>query len=96
LDVSALAGWLALRAVDQQSKKLEQIEAERAGRASPPPASPIVPVRPPSASAAPPTAPKAAAPLPAPLEIKPAPRPAAPQRPASSLSDRDRFFNSQR
>jgi large subunit ribosomal protein L24 len=93
LDVSALAGWLALRAVEQQSKKLEQIEAERA-RTAPP--TPVPAVSPPSASAAPP---KAAAPLPPPLEIKPAPRPAASPRPAPSVPERDRFFdqfNSQR
>jgi large subunit ribosomal protein L24 len=97
IDISALAGWLALRAVDQQSKKLEQIEAERSGRTLPP-ASPVLPAHVPSASSAPPAAPKAAAPLPPPLEIKPVPRaaPAMPQRPSSSLTDRDRFFNLQR
>ncbi len=84
LDVSALAGWLALRAVDQQSKKLEAIEAERASRA----AAPLVV---PSVTAAPP-APKAVAPLPPPLEIKPVPKPAAP-RAASPTTERDRFFN---
>jgi large subunit ribosomal protein L24 len=98
IDVSALAGWLALRAVDQQSKKLEQIEAERSGRApAPATVSPVTaPVAPPASSA-----PKAVAPLPPPLEIKPAPRAAAParsdnMRPDPSLTDRDRFFNSQR
>lgn len=93
IDVSALAGWLALRAVDQQSKKLEQIEAERAGRPVPPAVAPL-----PSTSAATPApARKPIAPLPPPLEIKPAPRPAQPPQAAPpSLSERDRFFNSQR
>ncbi len=92
-DVSALAGWLALRAVDQQSKKLEQMEAERAGRTPLPQT--VVPVPSPAASAVVP-APKPIAPLPAPLEIKPAPRAAVPARPDSGLSERDRFFKSQR
>jgi large subunit ribosomal protein L24 len=99
IDVSALAGWLALRAVDQQSKKLEQIEAERTGRAVPRP-SPV------TTPAAPTPIPNTVAPLPAPLEIKPAPRAAAPlrqeparqepMRPDPQMTDRDRFFNSQR
>jgi len=91
LDVSALAGWLALRAVEQQSKRLEQIEAERSGRAgvSLPSTSAIAP----PAGAAP-----RAAPLPPPVDIKPAPKPAPAPR-AGGLSERDRFFdqfNSQR
>jgi len=37
IDVASLAGWLALRAVDQQSKKLEAIEQGRgAAREAPP------------------------------------------------------------
>jgi large subunit ribosomal protein L24 len=106
LDVSTLAGWLALRAVEQQSKKLEQLEAERARPAPPLPAPPLFPASPPapaaspSASAAPPSPAPRVAPLPPPVDIKPAPRPAAIPRPAPpSMSERDRFFdqfNSQR
>jgi large subunit ribosomal protein L24 len=103
LDVSTLAGWLALRSVEQQSKKLEQLEAERARPAQPMPAAPSPPpVHPsaaPSASAVPPPAPRAA-PLPPPVEIRPAPRPATiPRSAPPSMSERDRFFdqfNSQR
>jgi large subunit ribosomal protein L24 len=103
LDVSALAGWLALRAVEQQSKKLEQIEAERARGALTAPAAPSpvppAPVPSPSASAASPAVPRAA-PLPPPVDIRPVPRPATIPRPAPpSTSERDRFFdqfNSQR
>jgi hypothetical protein len=40
IDVAALAGWLALRAVDQQSKKLEAIEQ---GRGAVREASPSIP-----------------------------------------------------
>ena len=32
IDVAALSSWLALRAVEQQSKKLEALEGRRAGR----------------------------------------------------------------
>jgi large subunit ribosomal protein L24 len=90
LDVSALAGWLALRGVEQQSKRLEQIEAERSGRTATTP----------SASAVAPPVPAAprAAPLPPPVDIRSAPKPAAPSR-AGGLTERDRFLdqlNSQR
>jgi large subunit ribosomal protein L24 len=99
LDVSTLAGWLALRAVEQQSKKLEQLEAERARPAPPLPAAPLFPASPPPASAASPSAAvpppaRRAAPLPPPVDIKPAPRPATIPRPAApALSERDRFFD---
>jgi large subunit ribosomal protein L24 len=98
LDVSALAGWLALRAVEQQSKKLEQIEAERARPAPQPPVQSVPQSSPVSVVPQAPT-PKTAAPLPPPLEIKPAPRPAVVPRPAPSVSERDRLLdqlNSQR
>lgn len=100
LDVSTLAGWLALRAVEQQSKKLEQLEAERSRPAPQLPAAspPALPTASPSASALPPA--QRAAPLPPAVDIKPAPRPATMPRTApSSVSERDRFFdqfNSQR
>jgi large subunit ribosomal protein L24 len=92
-DVSTLTGWLALRAVEQQSKRLEQIEAERSGRMPP------LSVSSSSASAAPAAGPgQKAAPLPPPINIKPAPKPAPAPR-ASGLSEHDRYldpFNSQR
>lgn len=49
IDVASLAGWLALRAVDQQSKKLEAIERGRgAVRAAPPsiPETDVIPDQP--------------------------------------------------
>lgn len=48
IDVSALAGWLTLRAVEHQAKRLREIERERAAR---PPASPQP--APPESAAAP-------------------------------------------
>jgi len=88
IDVAALASWLALRAVEQQSKKLDVLE----GRTPAPPAQPAAA----TPSASDPTAakgpgaakPKAAAspasaerlsPLPAPIDIHPAPTPRAPR-----------------
>lgn len=83
IDVAALTGWLALRAVEQQSKKLEAIE-----RGDPPPITHSVPpaarmpvpdVLPERLSILPRTRPAAsvaapaAAPLPPPVDIKPAP-----------------------
>jgi large subunit ribosomal protein L24 len=47
IDVSALTGWLTLRAVDQQAKKLEAIER---ARSQPAPSSPPVPQKPRSAA----------------------------------------------
>jgi large subunit ribosomal protein L24 len=86
VEVAALTGWLALRAVEQQSKKLEAIE--RGGvppvtssvpvpAVAPPPAalperSPVLPRTRPAAEARPQAAPLAA-PLPPPVDIKPAP-----------------------
>ncbi len=74
-DVAALSSWLALRAVDDQSKKLDLLE----GRVSPPtaPAVPIVPV---TAPAAEPAQPKASEP-----EV-PRPRPTLRTSPATSIA----------
>jgi large subunit ribosomal protein L24 len=85
IDVAALASWLALRAVEQQSKKLDVLE----GRAPPPPAQPAAvntqtePAAPNASSAA---KPKPAAPtaesvqaLPPAIDIRPAPKPRAPR-----------------
>lgn len=79
IDVAALTGWLALRAVEQQSKKLEAIE-----RGGVPPVTSSVPplsespqmTLPERSPVLPPTRPAAelrAAPLPPPVDIKPAP-----------------------
>jgi large subunit ribosomal protein L24 len=87
VEVAALTGWLALRAVEQQSKKLEAIErggvppvtssvpAPPAAAAPPaglPERAPVMPRTRPSAEARPSAAPLAA-PLPPPVDIKPAP-----------------------
>jgi large subunit ribosomal protein L24 len=79
IDVAALTGWLALRAVEQQSKKLEAIE-----RSGVPPVTSSVPplsvspqmTLPEQSPVLPRTRPAAelrAAPLPPPVDIKPAP-----------------------
>ena len=78
LDVSSLAGWLALRSVEQQSKKLEAIErGTLPALQAPPPArrrfTPTPPAQRPAAIAperkTPPR--EQAAPLPPPIDIKP-------------------------
>jgi hypothetical protein len=78
LDVTTLASWLALRAVEQQSKKLDVLE----GRESPVAAAPSAPPSsPPAASTA---APAAAAPAAAPAAAAPVvPVAAAPAPPVS-------------
>ena len=65
IDVSGLMGWLTLRSVEQQSKKIEAIEAARA--AEPPPLEnvPLPPSSPPASDRA--------EPLPPPIEVVPAP-----------------------
>jgi large subunit ribosomal protein L24 len=66
VDVSALTSWLTLRAIERQSKKLEEIEA------APAPA--------PAPAVAPPTQP--APTVPPPVAEKPAPAPHRPAKPA--------------
>jgi len=77
IDVAALASWLALRAVEQQSKKLDVLE----GRAPVPPPAPTAVNAPTSASKPKPATPAAerAQPLPPPIDIRPAPTPRAPR-----------------
>ena len=77
IDVAALASWLALRAVEQQSKKLDVLE----GRAPVPPPAPAAVNAPTSAAKPKPAAPAAerAQPLPPPIDIRPAPTPRAPR-----------------
>jgi hypothetical protein len=78
IDVAALTSWLALRAVEQQSKKLDVLE----GRA---PVPPPVPAAVNSTSAPKPKSVAPAAeglqPLPAPIDIRPAPTPRVPRAP---------------
>ena len=84
-EVAALASWLALRAVEQQSKKLDVLE----GRAPPVQPAATAPSGDPTAAKAPsaakpkPAAPPAAAerlsPLPAPIDVHPAATPRAPR-----------------
>lgn len=75
IDVASLAGWLALRAVDQQSKKLEAIEQGRGAIRDAPSSIPdneIIPDQP----------------VPAPGTVLPRPRvklPDPPQKPAATL-----------
>jgi len=74
VDVSALTGWLTLRAIENQSKQLKQIEA----------AQPIAPVPPPKPKAIP--SPQQAPALPAPVDIKPLPIvPQRAKRPEASV-----------
>jgi hypothetical protein len=100
VDVSALAGWLTIRRIDQQAKKLEALEAaqreqeaarERAARARPvspaPAAASAPPIQPAEPSvAAPVTAPAPAAPVRRPLHEAARPAPAKPAAPAAVRS----------
>jgi len=80
IDVAALTSWLALRAVEQQSKKLDVLE----GRAPVPPPVPAA-VNATSAPKPTPAAPAAEGlqPLPPPIDIRPAPAPRVPRAPRS-------------
>ena len=73
IDVALLTSWLALRAVEQQSKKLDLLEE----RASPPQIAPTVPEAPAQAALPELPAPGAAAPAPARTEPEPRARPIA-------------------
>ena len=91
VDVSALTGWLTLRAVENQAKRLREIEAQQQ-RSIPPPAPPDIPT--PKSQASPetsvgalPTPAETLAPmLPAPVDIKPVPVPAGVGRPSVSVN----------
>jgi large subunit ribosomal protein L24 len=78
IDVAALTSWLALRAVEQQSKKLDVLE----GRAPVPPPVPAA-VNATSTPKPTPAAPAAEGlqPLPPPIDIRPAPAPRVPRAP---------------
>jgi uncharacterized protein involved in outer membrane biogenesis len=87
IDVAALASWLALRSVEQQSKKLDVLEGRAPeAPAQPAPASattqsdPAAP-KPPSAPKPKPLAPAAeqVQPLPPAIDVRPAPAPRAPR-----------------
>jgi large subunit ribosomal protein L24 len=69
LDVSSFASWLALRAVEQQAKRLDAIQATKNDPALQPPPPP------------PPSSPAAAPPAPAVVQPQPAPAPPAPPSP---------------
>jgi large subunit ribosomal protein L24 len=82
IDVSALTGWLTLRAVENQAKRLREIE-----RATPKPEA-LAPQPPASQTPAPQTTiPKVeqAPALPAPVDIRPVPTPGRSGQPAASV-----------
>jgi len=91
IDLSALTGWLTLRAVENQSKKLQAIERERAAKMDSPPQTPALPqaspmplfppISPPPQSPASELAPV----LPAPVDIGRLPMPGALARPEASV-----------
>ena len=87
VDVSALTGWLTLRAVENEARRLKAAQDAQA-KAAPPPLSGAPPPPPTRAPplAPPPLAmpPQAVAPaLPAPIYVDPLPRPRGPKPEAS-------------
>jgi large subunit ribosomal protein L24 len=77
IDVSALTGWLTLRAIEQQAKRLREIE-----RAAPPQTGAMPPASPPSATPAPESKPQAqdVAPI-----IRPEPAPQSEPQPVAPI-----------
>jgi large subunit ribosomal protein L24 len=69
VDVAALSGWLTLRAIENQAKRIQEIERAQRQPASQPPL--------PKSEQAPA--------LPAPVEIRPAPAPGRQSQPAASV-----------
>lgn len=82
IDVSALNGWLTLRAVENQAKKLRAIEAARPEVVVTPGSAP--PIMPAPIFMPAPKSDQAPA-LPAPIDISPLPAPAPAGRPAASV-----------
>jgi large subunit ribosomal protein L24 len=91
IDLSALTGWLTLRAVENQSKKLQSIERERAAKSDTPPQTPAlpqaspVPLFPPVSPPPQPPASELAPVLPAPVDIGRLPMPGGLARPEASV-----------
>jgi large subunit ribosomal protein L24 len=91
IDLSALTGWLTLRAVENQSKKLQSIERERAAKSDTPPQAPAlpqaspIPLFPPVSPPPQPPASELAPVLPAPVDIGRLPMPGALARPEASV-----------
>ena len=85
VDVAALSAWLAVRAIDRETRRLDSIER---GEPAPPatPAS-IPPATPPSAAtpdAAPSEQPTSDLPIPGPRRLQPKPKVSAPRPPAAA------------
>lgn len=80
IDVSALTGWLTLRAVDRQAKRLEAIEQAKRQEAIEQARQPAIEPKAPTLTSAPPAA---AEKKPAVVEKKPVHAPTAPKRPAA-------------
>ncbi|HEY4139869.1 MAG TPA: AsmA-like C-terminal region-containing protein [Pseudolabrys sp.] len=74
IDVSALAGWLTLRSVENQTRHLRMIEGQGSAAQAPPQQAPAAQV--PSSETIPAPKSRQAPALPAPVDIKPLPMPA--------------------
>jgi len=84
LDVAALASWLALRAVEQQAKRLDALESGREVPVEPAaPAAPVPPAAKPSEAPAPTVAPRPVRTMPGVPARPPRSRPAAPAQSAA-------------
>src|SRR5262249_3706700 len=83
IDVSALASWLMLRAVERETKRIEKLEAERHESALAPALQPAPQAAPPPPSESSQAPSQATSPTPAPAPVAPSP-PAAPQTPPPS------------
>ncbi len=91
VDASALAGWLTLRAVERQSKRLEAVESTQGTGETVKPAPAPVQAMPPK----PAPAPTQAVPPPAPQTHRPRPKPPvslAPPRPAAPSNPFEQLF----
>ena len=86
IDVAALSSWLAVRAIDRETRRLDSIERGDPPRATPasiPPAA-AAPVSPSVSNA--PIASHEVAPLPPPIEVRPAPGAIRPPKPRPPLA----------
>ena len=83
VDVSALTGWLTLRAIESQSRKLQELEKQRALEAAKQSAIAVPPAVQGGQAPAPESEPAPA--LPAPVDIRPLPIPLQPAKPGASV-----------
>jgi uncharacterized protein involved in outer membrane biogenesis len=86
VDVSALSSWLAVRAIDRETKRLDSIERGETPQALPPPIAPPAPVLPSTGTPATAPADQSSTDVPVPRRVPARPRVSAPRPPPANFA----------